>query len=164
VKRFFLFLVFALLAPVAGCRGQEIIVDMSKTTTDTNATPVNFSSEVAKANRDNKLLLLEFSSSDACPPCVLLQQRVFSSPEFMSFAKTNLDFVRLDFPMKVDLRPDTAATNMLLAQQFEAYGFPTFVAIDRNGKEFWRQVGINVALLEPTNFINMLKGAEKKKQ
>jgi thioredoxin-related protein len=164
VKRFYFFLVLALLSPLAGCRGDEIIVDMSKTVTDTNAAPVNFSSEVAKANRENKMLLLEFSSSDACPPCVLLQQRVFSSPEFKAFAETNLNFVRLDFPLKVDLRPDTAATNVLLAQQFDGDAFPTFVAIDRNGKEFWRQTGINVPLLEPKNFINMLKEAEKKEQ
>lgn len=137
---------------------------MSKTVTDTNAPPVNLSSEVLNANRENKLLLLEFSSSDSCPPCVLLQQRVFSTPEFKAFAETNLDFVRLDFPLKVDLRPDTVATNELLAQQFDGNAFPTFVALDKIGKEFWRQEGINMALLEPSNFINMLKEVRKKEQ
>ena len=159
-------LILALLAPIVGCRGDdEIQVDMSKTVTDTNAPPVNLAAEVVKAKQDNKLLLLEFASSDACPPCVLLQQRVFSSPEFIAFAKTNLDFVRLDFPLKVDLRPDTTATNALLAQQFDAYAFPTFFALDSKGKPFWTVEGVtNISLFEPSNFINLLKDVKKTDQ
>lgn len=164
MKRVFFALILALLAPVVGCSGDEITVDMSKTVTDTNAAPVNLASEITRAKSENKLLLLEFASSDACPPCVLLQQRVFSSPEFIAFAKTNLNFVRLDFPLKVDLRADTTATNVLLAQQFDGYAYPTFVALDKNGKEFWRQAGIEPAQLEPSNFITMLKDVEKKEQ
>lgn len=166
VKRILFPLILALLAPVAGCSGDdEIRVDMSKTVTDTNAPPVNLATEVAKAKSENKLLLLEFASSDSCPPCVLLQQKVFSSPEFMEFAGSNLDFVRLDFPLKVDLRADTTATNSLLAQQFDAYAFPTFFALDRNGKPFWRMDGLDSeSLFEPSNFINMLKEVQKKEK
>jgi thioredoxin-related protein len=166
VKRILFPLILALLVPVAGCSGDdEIRVDMTKTVTDTNAPPVNLAAEVAKAKSENKLLLLEFASSDACPPCVLLQQKVFSSPEFMAFAKTNLDFVRLDSPLKVDLRPDTTATNSLLAQQFDAYAFPTFFALDSNGKPFWTMAGVtNDLLFEPSNFINLLKYLQKKNQ
>ncbi len=164
MKRVLCLLIFALLAPLAGCNGQEIAVDMSKTETDTNAPPANLSSALVNANRENKLLLLEFSSSDSCPPCVLLQQRVFSSPEFKAFAETNLVFVRLDFPLKAALRPDTVATNALLAQQFDTSAWPTFVALDKSGKEFWRQEGINLPLLEPSNFINLLKDVKNKEQ
>ena len=137
---------------------------MSKTVTDTNAPPVNLSAEIARANSENKLLLLEFGSSDSCPPCVLMQQKVFSTPEFKAYEKTNLDFVRLDYPLKVDLRPDTKATNVLLAHQFEVYGFPTFVALNNDGKEFWRQEGIALQQLDPTNFISLLKEVEKKQK
>jgi thioredoxin-related protein len=165
MKRLFFALVLAALAPVTGCNGDDgITVDMSKTVTDTNALPVNLAAEITSARNENKLLLLEFASSDSCPPCVLLQQRVFSSPEFIAFVKTNVDFVRLDFPLKADLRPDTVATNELLSQQFQAYGFPTFVALDKNGKPFWTQAGVPDALFEPTNFINMLKDLQKKER
>ncbi|HEX3626120.1 MAG TPA: thioredoxin fold domain-containing protein [Verrucomicrobiae bacterium] len=158
-------LFLALLAPMAGCSGGDSQVDMSKTVTDTNAPPVNLTAEVANAKSENKLLLLEFGSSDSCPPCVLVQQKVFSTPEFMAFAKTNLNFVRVDFPLKVDLRPDTVATNELLQQQFNADGFPTFVALDKNGKEFWRMEGVtNDSLFQVSNFINLLKEVKKQEQ
>jgi thioredoxin-related protein len=166
VKRILFPLILALLVPVAGCSGDdEIRVDMTKTVTDTNAPPVNLAAEVANAKRENKLLLLEFASSDSCPPCVLLQQKVFSAPEFTAFARSNLDFVRLDFPLKVDLRPDTTATNQLLVQQFDAVAFPTFIALDRSGKPFWTMLGVtNDSLYEPSNFINLLKDVKKTEQ
>jgi thioredoxin-related protein len=164
---------FTLVSAMAlvGCNGDDMGVDLSKATTDTNAPPVNLIAEISKAKSENKLLLIEFGSSDACPPCVLFQQKVFSTPEFIAYAQSNLDFVRLDFPLKSNLRPDTSATNVLLSQQYEAFGFPTFIAIGRDGKEFWRMPakndadpGIDTKLFEPTNFINLLAGLRQKEQ
>ena len=140
---------------------------MNKIVTDTNAPPVNLAAEVTRAKTGNKLLLLEFGSSDSCPPCVLFEQKVFSQPEFQSYEKSNLVFVRLDYPLKVNLRPDTTATNVLLAQQFEAFAFPTFVALDRDGKEFWRmpekgEMTLDTSLFQPTNFIALIESVKKK--
>ena len=77
---------------LAGCDNRDLTVDMSKTVTDTNAPPVNLPAEVARAKSENKLLLMEFGSSDSCPPCVLMEQKVFSSPEFKAYEKMNLEF------------------------------------------------------------------------
>lgn len=134
----------------------------------TNTPPVNLAAKVKQANAEHKLLLLEFGSSDSCPPCIELENKVFSQPEFLNYEKSNLVFVRLDFPLKSDLRPDTQATNVLLAKQFDAYVFPTFVALDKSGQEFWRMPGkndpapgIEIKLFEPTNFINLLQDVRK---
>jgi|ERR1700722_4908157 len=171
MKRILFFICLVSAVSLVGCSGDELTIDMSKIVTDTNAPPVNLSAEIARANSENKLLLLEFGSSDSCPPCILLQQKVFSTPEFKAYEKTNLDFVHLDYPLKVDLRPDTKATNILLAQQFDIIPFPTFIALDRDGKEFWRQPakddpnsGVSVRLLEPTNFISLLEEIKKKEK
>jgi thioredoxin-related protein len=171
VKRILFF--FALISSVSlvGCSGDELTIDPGKIVTDTNAPPVNLAAEVARAKSENKLLLLEFGSSDSCPPCILFQQKVFSTPEFEAYEKTNLDFVRLDFPLNHDLRPDTKATNILLAQQFDILPYPTFIALDSNGKEFWRMPEkndsnpeISLQLFEPTNFISLLEDVKKKKK
>jgi thioredoxin-related protein len=164
MKRDLFFIFFISTVFLVGCNGQELTVDMDKTVTDTNAPPMNLSAEATRAKSENKLLLLEFGSSDSCPPCVLFQQKVFSTPEFKAYEKTNLDFIRLDYPLKVDLRPDTKATNELLAQQFDVIPFPTFIALDRNGKEFWRQEGATIQQFDPTNFINLLESVKKKEK
>lgn len=164
MKRILLIIALVSTASLLECRGDEFTVDMSKIKTDTNAPPVNLAADIAKARSENKLLLLEFSSSDSCPPCIVLQQRVLATPAFEAFAKSNLVFVHLDYPLKSNLRPDTTATNILLAQQFHAYGFPTLIALDRNGKEFWRTEGLPVQDFYPTNLINLLAGIKQKEQ
>ncbi|HEY1663983.1 MAG TPA: thioredoxin family protein [Verrucomicrobiae bacterium] len=139
---------------------------MDQTVTDTNALPLDLSLAITRANTQKKMLLLEFGSSDGCPPCVLFQQKVFSSPSFQGFEKSNLLFLHLDYPVKHPLRPDTQATNVFLAQEFNVGMFPTFIAIDGNGKEFWRMPangdsGIDVQLFYPTNFISLLASVRK---
>lgn len=138
-------------------RNGSLTVDMSKTTTDTNAPPVVLAKEIAHAAGEHKLLLLEFGSSDSCPPCVAFQQYVASTPAFAAYAKSNLDFIRLDYPDRHPLRPDTQATNDLLAKQFGIEGFPTFVALDEKGAKFWEMEGFtNLDILKPANFIGLL--------
>jgi thioredoxin-related protein len=167
VKRFLFFLVLVSMAPMIGCGGDD--VDMSRTVTDTNAPPVNLATEIARAKSEHKLLLLEFGSSDACSPCVRFQNEVFSTAEFKAFAGSNLDFIHLDYPLKTSLRPDTEATNLLLTGQFDQTIFPTFIALDANGKEFWRMPkSIDEdphfeALFNPTNFIHLMEQLKQKK-
>ena len=136
-----------------------------------NAVPVNLPAEIARAKAENKLLLLEFGSSDSCTPCILFQQKVFSKPEFLEYEKSNLVFVRIDFPLKTDLLPDTKATNALLSQQFDQYFFPTFIVLDGNGKEFWRipekgnlQPEWPVDVNTPQQFIALLESVKKKEK
>ena len=97
-KLFILFFISAVF--LTGCDGQPFTIDLSKIVTDTNAPPVNLSTEVARAKSENKLLLLEFGSSDSCPPCIVFQQKVFSTPEFQAYEKSNLVFIHVDFPFK----------------------------------------------------------------
>ncbi|HTB82286.1 MAG TPA: thioredoxin family protein [Candidatus Sulfotelmatobacter sp.] len=157
-----------LIAGIAfiGCT-PELKVDMSKAVVlDTNAPPVNLAEKIQTAKAENKLLLLEFGSSDACPPCVALQQRVFSTPEFMAYEQANLVFIRIDFPFKVTLPPPAHDTNELLEQQFKVFGYPTFIALNQDGKEVWRMPkspdeGIDLKIFSPTNFIAMIEGVKK---
>jgi thioredoxin-related protein len=159
-----------LAAIAAGCR-PDLSVDLSKIVTDTNAAPVKLAAEVTRANAQHKLLLMEFGSSDSCLPCVVFQQHVFSTPQFAAYEKSNLVFVRLDYPLKVKLRPETEATNNLLAHQFDAYAFPTFVALDKDGKPFWQMPGkndpnpeIDIRLFQPKNFMKLLNSLREKQK
>ena len=164
---FFVCLISA--ASLTGCSGEEFTIDLSKAVADTNAPPTNLSAEISRANEGKKILLLEFGSSDSCPPCIVFQQKVFSTPEFLNYEKSNMVFVRLDYPFKASLRPDTTATNALLSQQFEVDGFPTFVALDKSGKELWRmpkkgEITLDTTLFRPEKFIAMMESLKKKEK
>jgi thioredoxin-related protein len=180
VKQNIVFLFVISAAVLSGCKQDSNPPGNSETpaaaATVTNAppqaaAPINLPAEIARAKAENKMLLLEFGSSDSCPPCILFEQTVFSTPEFLDYEKSNLVFVRLDYPVKTQLPPDIQATNVFLAQQFEAFAFPTFIALDANGKEFWRMPGkndlqpaIDTSLFSPKNFIALLDSVKAKEK
>jgi protein disulfide-isomerase len=107
----------------------------------TNSPPVDLNAAVAQANTQNKLVLLDFTGSDWCPPCMELHKEIFSRPEFQSYAESNLIFLTVDFPTKFRLPPDASATNDFLQTKFNIEGFPTLVAVNGQGKEIWRHLG-----------------------
>ena len=158
VKRTALFILS--LALVTGCHDPHAMV---------NVRPVNLPAEIDRARTEKKLLLIEFGSSDSCPPCIRLEREVFSKSEFTAYAESNLVFVRLDFPFRSDLPADTQATNELLAKKFDVGPFPTFIALNDAGKEFWRMPpkddphpSLDTRIFEPKFFIDMIDSVKRK--
>jgi thioredoxin-related protein len=164
MKRYILSLFLILATVWVWCNFSSAVETNRVAATAINTIPVNLPAEIARAKAENKLLLLEFGSSDACPPCIVFQQQVASQPEFIAYAKTNLIFVRLDYPMRSELPPDVLAANMALAQQFDAYGYPTFIGLDHEGKEFWRQEGIARDQMTPKTFIALIESVKAKQK
>jgi len=98
---------------------------------------LNFSDAKAVAETENKMILLNFSGSDWCGPCIKLTKEVFGSPEFEKFASQNLVLVRADFPRqkKNQLEKTQIVLNESLADQYNKKGiFPLTVLIDSKGK------------------------------
>src|SRR3954468_20786712 len=73
--------------------------------------PVDLTAAVASAKSENKLVLMDFTGSDWCPPCIQLHKKIFSRAEFQTYAASNLVFPTLDFPRKFHLSANAAETN-----------------------------------------------------
>src|SRR5262245_55081600 len=58
----------------------------------------NFDKALAQAKTEKKMVLMDFTGSDWCPPCKKLAKDVFSQKEFADYAKDKLVLVELDFP------------------------------------------------------------------
>lgn len=95
----------------------------------------------ATAKEEKKLVLMDFTGSDWCPPCKALHSKVLTSKEFTDFAKENLVLVEVDFPQRKKLPEAQQKANETLAKQFEIEGFPTIVVLDPNGKQLSKNVG-----------------------
>ena len=52
------------------------------------------------------MLLIEFTGSDWCPPCIMLGRQVFSQPEFKDYAAQHLVLLEVDFPRTMELSPE----------------------------------------------------------
>ena len=95
----------------------------------------NFETAQAHARSENKLLLIEFTGSDWCPPCIMLERQVFSQPEFKDYAAQHLVLLEVDFPRMKELSAEQKAANEKLAERFGIYGFPTVIILDSSGKK-----------------------------
>jgi thiol-disulfide isomerase/thioredoxin len=99
--------------------------------------------DVAKAQgiKENKPLLVDFTGSDWCPPCIQLHKVVFESAEFAAVASKYV-LVELDYPRKTSQAPELKAKNAELSKKFGISGFPTVLLIDaKSGDVFGKTVG-----------------------
>jgi thiol:disulfide interchange protein len=87
------------------------------------------------AKKENKAVLVEFTGSDWCPPCIMMKKNVFSKKEFVEAASKNFILVHLDFP---NGDPELKKKNQPLAEKYQIEGFPTVVLLNSQGKEFTR--------------------------
>jgi protein disulfide-isomerase len=94
-----------------------------------------------QARSANKPILLEFTGSDWCPPCKMMQKEVFSTDAFKKFADSDILFVKLDFPKSREQADEVKTRNRSLAEKYNIEGFPTLVVLSPQGEELSRQVG-----------------------
>ena len=173
-RRFPLLLTLLGLATLAlpGCGRQPETVDSSSTQTSpstqtapSDQTPpskpgwmTSYEQGQQEAKANNKLVLLDFTGSDWCGWCKLLDREVFSKPEFKEYASKNLVLVEVDFP-KMKVLPDAARTqNIRLAQRFQIQGFPTIIVLNSDG-----QIVGELGYVKggPTAFIEVLEKMRK---
>lgn len=97
----------------------------------------NFEEAKAIAEKENKYILLNFSGSDWCAPCIKMKQEVFESKTFLSMAEKQLILVRADFPRskKNQLTKEQIKHNEALAEKYNPEGkFPLTLLLESNGK------------------------------
>ena len=94
-----------------------------------------------EAAEQKKDMMIEFTGSDWCPPCMQLRANVFSKPDFQKEAQKNFVLLELDYPRSKEQSAEVKAANQKLAEQYGVTGFPTVVFADASGKPFGGFVG-----------------------
>jgi thioredoxin-related protein len=97
----------------------------------------DFNDATTEATKENKLILINFSGSDWCGPCIRLRKEILESSTFEDYAKDNLILVRADFPRQKKNQLDAAQVkrNEALADKYNPDGkFPFTLLVDKNGK------------------------------
>ena len=72
-----------------------------------------------KAKAEKKMVLMDFTGSDWCPPCKALHKNVLTSPEFEAYADKNLVLVEVDFPRTKPQTEELKAANKALAEKYD---------------------------------------------
>lgn len=97
----------------------------------------NFDKAKINASHNHTYILLSFSGSDWCGPCIKLRHDFFESPGFTKFSENNLVLLNADFPrQKKNQLPKTLQQqNDKLADTYNVTGsFPFTVLLNADGK------------------------------
>jgi thioredoxin-related protein len=97
----------------------------------------SFEEAKSQAIAENKNILLVFSGSDWCAPCIKLDKTIWQSAEFKSEADQKWVLYKADFPKKKAnlLAAEITSSNKKLASEYNKSGnFPLVLLLDKTGK------------------------------
>lgn len=127
-------------------------------------TGITWGTDIEKAEKaakdQHEYILLNFSGSDWCGPCIRLHKDYFDSPAFTDYAAGHLQLVNADFPRlkKNQLSKAQQNKNDQAADQYNKEGsFPLTLLLNADGKLIKRWEG--VPDISPEAFTAQIKEA-----
>ncbi|MGY4386467.1 thioredoxin-related protein [Pedobacter sp. UYP24] len=97
----------------------------------------NMDEAIKQAGDSHKQILINFSGSDWCGPCIRLRKEILETKIFENYAVDHLILVRADFPRqkKNKLLAVQVKLNEAMAEKYNPDGkFPYTVLLDEKGK------------------------------
>jgi len=122
----------------------------------------NFEEAKELAKQQDKNIILIFSGSDWCAPCIKLEKNIWESEAFQKESAENWILVKANFPRKKanQLSEEQNNHNRNLAEKYNIEGsFPLVVLLDNTGKVLGKMGFKNVP---PEEYIKMIHALEKK--
>ena len=98
---------------------------------------INFKEAQTLAQDQNKNILMVFSGSDWCKPCMQFKNDILESEKFAEYQINNLVHLELDFPYrkKNQLNVEQTKHNEELAEKYNSKGeFPTILITSSEGE------------------------------
>jgi protein disulfide-isomerase len=101
----------------------------------------DYAAAAARAKKEHKMLLLDFTGSDWCSWCHRTDKEVFDTQKFKDFADQNLVLVKVDFPKSRPIPDDVKAQNAKLQEKYGVEGYPTLIVLGPDEKVVFKQEG-----------------------
>lgn len=134
-------------------QGDLIVKNESKWLTD-------YDVAVKKATKEKKNILVFFTGSDWCPPCIALKKDFFETENFDTYS-SNYILLYVDIPRNRDLlSADQLKHNKELASKYNKRGsVPMLKVINENGNELGAMSGysMNGEIQYHTKFLDKYK-------
>ena len=119
---------------------------------------MDYAAAAKLAKEKNLPMLLNFTGSDWCGWCKIMDGNVYAKPEWSEFAAKQLLLVTLDFPKDKSIVPQRlVAQNNELKDKFGIRGYPTYIILDSDGETKIGQLGAGKEKT-PASFIGEVEG------
>jgi len=120
----------------------------------------NFEIAKERSAKEGKNIVLCFSGSDWCIPCIKLEKTIWESKEFANYSQEHFVLLRADFPKKKAnaLPKEQQDQNDKLAESYNKQGmFPLVVLLNKSGKVLGTTSYKNIS---PSEYIALLHSFE----
>jgi thioredoxin-related protein len=114
----------------------------------------------SRSSQEGKNMVLVFSGSDWCIPCMKLEKFIWESQDFVDYSREHFILLRADFPKKKAnaLSKEQQEQNDKLAELYNKQGlFPLVVVLNKNGKVLGTTSFKNIS---PKEYIALLHSFE----
>ena len=101
----------------------------------------DFAAASAQAKAENKPLLINFTGSDWCAGCLLIDRYILNTQAFKDYADRHLVLVTADFPVKNQLPPAVADQNKALTEKFQIQHLPAMTLLNSQGQVIFQSYG-----------------------
>ena len=92
---------------------------------------MDYDAALKLAQQKNLKILLNFTGSDWCYWCKLMEQRVFSRTQWREYASKKLVLVTIDFPRdKSKVPAQYVKRNRKLQKKYKVRGYPTYILLN----------------------------------
>ena len=108
----------------------------------------NYEKAIAIADNEGKHILIDFTGSDWCPPCIKMKKDIFDKQTFKNYTGDKLVLIELDFPRKKKMDKSISEQNDQLLKKYAVRAFPTIILLNPDGKEITRHVGYKAGGVE----------------
>nr|WP_299384573.1 thioredoxin family protein [Allomuricauda sp.] len=122
----------------------------------------NFDEAISLAQEQDRPIVVVFSGSDWCGPCIRFKKTILESEAFKSYASDHYLMYNADFPRKKknQLPEEKLNSNKALFEAYNPKGyFPLVVVLDKD-RRVLGATGYN-RKLSPEDYINKLDGYVK---
>ncbi len=96
----------------------------------------DFDEAIALANKKDQKIVLFFTGSDWCPPCIKLERNILSSEKFDAFADQKYVWLKADFPKRKKNRISKVQkekNERLAAKYNKRMVFPAILILNKKG-------------------------------
>lgn len=91
---------------------------------------------------EKKPVLIYFTGSDWCGPCILLDKELFHTEKFKQLSDEALLLLEVDSPRNQTLlSQDKISENLYLKNKYKVQSFPTLVFVNHKGKKIAEKKG-----------------------
>lgn len=117
-----------------------------------------------KATAENKDMLLYFTGTDWCPPCIDLDEKIFSQAEFLDPILEKFILVKIEFLRDYKRQSEALQkANEETGKRYDVVSYPTIILADSNGRPYAR-TGWQAGEQKIPVYLNLFNGLAKQKE